>query len=226
MSDMFGAFYEANGYYPDLDEGNDIKTLELFAGSRSFSKVAKAKGYKTFTSDNKQWGNINYVIDILNFDYNKVPFVPDIIWASPPCTGFSVAAIGKSWNKDYTPKSDTARLGLLLVKKTKEIIAYYQKLNPSLIWYIENPRGMLRKLPIIQDAPIHHTVTYCQYGDTRMKPTDIWTNDTKWEPKTPCKNGMTCHVSAPRGSKTGTQGLKGAYERSKIPEQIFLEILV
>ena len=63
-----------------------------------------------------------------------------------------------------------------------------------------------------------YTLTYCQYGDTRMKPTDIWTNhpDPKFLP--PCRNGDPCHVPAPRGSRTGTQGLKGAVERSRIPE--------
>lgn len=65
-----------------------------------------------------------------------------------------------------------------------------------------------------------YTVTYCQYGDTRMKPTDIWTNYPNPEFKKPCKNGDKCHVAAPRGSKTGTQGLKNKIERAKIPEQL------
>ena len=68
-------------------------------------------------------------------------------------------------------------------------------------------------------------VTYCQYGDDRMKPTDIWTNSDTWIPRPMCKNGDSCHISAPRGSRTGTQGLANAYERSKIPEQLCLEIL-
>ena len=67
------------------------------------------------------------------------------------------------------------------------------------------------------------TVTYCQYGDTRMKPTDLWIN-FNWIGKR-CKNGDKCHVSAPRGSKTGTQGLKGAKERSVIPPKLCIEIL-
>lgn len=57
-----------------------------------------------------------------------------------------------------------------------------------------------------------------------MKPTDIWTNDTKWQPFKACNNGDKCHVAAPRGSRTGTQGLKGAYERSKIPPLLFKQI--
>jgi hypothetical protein len=50
-----------------------------------------------------------------------------------------------------------------------------------------------------------------------MKPTDIWTNHPNPMFKPMCKNGDTCHVAAPRGSKTGTQGLKGSKERSVIP---------
>lgn len=61
------------------------------------------------------------------------------------------------------------------------------------------------------------TVTYCQYGDTRMKPTDIWTNHPAPEFRPPCHNGDPCHIPAPRGAKTGTQGLSGSKERSRIP---------
>lgn len=57
-----------------------------------------------------------------------------------------------------------------------------------------------------------------------MKPTDIWTNLKEWKPKQACKNGNKCHVSAPRGSRTGTQGIKGAINRSIIPQEIFHEI--
>jgi hypothetical protein len=69
------------------------------------------------------------------------------------------------------------------------------------------------------------TVTYCQYGDTRMKPTDIWTNCSHWNPKPACKNGDPCHESAPRGARTGTQGINGARDRSRIPEKLVIEIL-
>lgn len=200
-----------------------MKVLELFAGSRSVGKVADKLGWKVFSSDFEAFEGIDYQIDILKFDVSKVPFKPDIIWASPPCTGFSVAAIGRNWEKtetDAIPKTDTARLGIELVKKTIEIIDHFQ---PQ-YFFIENPRGMLRKLQIMQRFK-RQGVTYCQYGDDRMKPTDIWTNSDKWIPRPMCKNGDSCHISAPRGSRTGTQGLANAYERSKIPEQLCLEIL-
>jgi hypothetical protein len=200
-----------------------MKVLELFAGSRSVGKVADKLGWEVFSSDFEPFEGIEYQIDILKFDVSKVPFKPDIIWASPPCTGFSVAAIGRNWQKtetDAIPKTDTARLGIELVKKTIEIIDHFQ---PK-YFFIENPRGMLRTLQIMQRFK-RQGVTYCQYGDDRMKPTDIWTNSDTWIPRPMCKNGDSCHISAPRGSRTGTQGLANAYERSKIPEQLCLEIL-
>jgi site-specific DNA-cytosine methylase len=92
-----------------------MKVLELFAGSRSVGKVANQLGWEVFSSDFEAFEGIDYQIDILKFDVSKVPFKPDIIWASPPCTGFSVAAIGRNWEKtetDAIPKTDTARLGI------------------------------------------------------------------------------------------------------------------
>ena len=76
-----------------------MNLLELFAGSRSIGKVGEALGLNVFSSDINDFEKIDYVVDILDFDVKKVPFVPNIIWASPPCTFFSVASIGHHWNK-------------------------------------------------------------------------------------------------------------------------------
>ena len=82
---------------------------------------------------------------------------------------------------------------------------------------------MLRTLPAMQR--LHRvTVSYCQYGDTRQKPTDIWTNATWWKPRPMCAPRSRCHVSAPRGSRTGTQGIVGAIDRARIPASLFREI--
>ncbi len=200
-----------------------MKVLELFAGSRSVGKIAESLGMEVFSSDLIEFEGIHYPISILDFDLSKVPFQPDVIWASPPCTGFSVAAIGHHWaggKGAYIPKTETAKLGIELVKKTLEIINHFQ---PT-YWFMENPRGVLRKLDVVKGLK-KNSVTYCQYGDERMKPTDIWTNSDVWTPKPMCKNGDPCHVAAPRGSRTGTQGRANAYERSKIPDELCLDIL-
>jgi len=202
-----------------------MKVLDLYAGSRSISKAALAQGHESWSSDITDFGGIDYVCDIMDFDASKLPWHPDMIWASPPCTGFSVAAIGHHWTGGkgaYIPKTDTARLGITLLEKT---IAIIKALKPA-VWFIENPRGLMRKMPQWDDIPhTRHTVTYCQYGDTRMKPTDIWTNSTTWTPRPMCKNGAPCHEAAPRGSRTGTQGLKNNHERSKIPEDLCAEVI-
>jgi hypothetical protein len=52
-------------------------------------------------------------------------------------------------------------------------------------------------------------------------------NPTGWKPRPQCWNGnKRCHhEEAPRGSKTGTQGLKNNYERSKIPQELCEDII-
>ena len=207
-----------------------MKVLELFAGSRSVGKAAEELGMNVFSSDIKQFGGIDYVVDILDFDvaevhgFTKNLWVPDVIWASPPCTSYSIAGVrhhrnGQEPTSDFAVKSDK------IMDKVHELIHYFTLLNPKLAYYIENPRGMLRKMDFMKRHPIRHTVTYCQYGDTRMKPTDIWTNDLRWNPRPMCKNGAPCHEPAPRGSQTGTQGRANNHERSKIPHDLCLEIL-
>lgn len=209
-----------------------MNILELFAGSRSIGKAAEKSGMKVFSSDFIDFPDIDYVVDILEFDVDKVPFTPDVLWASPPCTGFSVAAMGHHWTGGkgaYIPSTDISRLGIEIVNKTLSIIDYFYQQNSDLIFFIENPRGVLRKMPFMNlphmENYTRHTVSYCQYGDTRMKPTDIWTNSTQWIPRPICKNGAPCHESAPRGSKTGTQGLKNTFERSKIPDELCVDIV-
>ena len=201
--------------------------LELFAGSRSIGKEAEKLGYKVFSVDINNFDGIDLVQDIEYLTKEMIPFKPNVIWASPPCTTYSIAAIShhRGLNKPITPfaeKSDR------LVKNVLKLIKEF-----DCIYYIENPRGYLRKMPFIKGLP-RTTVTYCSYGDTRMKPTDIWSNNifdmfntNGWKPRPMCYNGNSkCkHEAAPRGSRTGTQGLKSNYERSKIPKELCIEIL-
>ena len=201
-----------------------IKVIELFAGSCSFSNVAKDYGYKTFTTDFEPFDGIDLVADILDLEAKDFPFQPDIVWASPPCTTFSIASCGTHWfapdeNGNRSPKTDASGVGVQIVEKTRDLI---KELNPT-YFIIENPRGILRKLDLLSEFH-RDQVSYCKYGDTRMKPTDLWHNLTGFEPRM-CKNGMPCHESAPRGSRTGTQGIVGDFNRSKVPDQLCEEIL-
>lgn len=198
--------------------------LDLFCGTKSVSNIFKQSGYDVFTVDYDEQHNPDLCIDILYFDIGDIPCTPDIVWASPDCTCFSLAAVGYHWNKDKTPKTEKCVNALKVLEKTVDII-----LELGCTAFIENPRCVTRKQDAISLLESHgfvrHTVTYCQYGDVRMKPTDIWTNNHKWKPRPMCKNGDNCHESAPRGSNTGTQGLKNSTERSRIPVELCVEIM-
>jgi len=205
-----------------------MKVLELFAGSRSIGKVAEELGHEVFSVDINNFEGIDLVKDIEFLTKEDIPFIPDVIWASPPCTTYSIAAI--SHHRDMgKPKTEFAAKSDRLILNTLKLIKEY-----NCKYFIENPRGYLRKMDFMKGIP-KTTVWYCTYGDMRAKPTDIWSNHiyslfnvNGWKPRAICFNGNTnCHHQpAPRGSKTGTQGLKNNYERSKVPTELCKEILL
>ncbi|MBW9154876.1 DNA cytosine methyltransferase [Clostridium tagluense] len=200
-----------------------MKVLELFAGTRSIGKAFKKKGHEVFSIEwDMEHENIDWYTDIGNITAQDILDrfgEVDVIWASPDCTSYSVAGISHHRRKDedgnLSPISEYAKVCDVI---NQHVVNLIKELNPKL-YFIENPRGGLRKMNFMQDFP-RYTVSYCQYGDTRMKPTDIWSNHPNPNFKPMCHNGAPCHVAAPRGSRTGTQGLKNAKERSIIPTEL------
>lgn len=195
-----------------------MKVLELFAGSRSVGKAFERKGHEVFSIDwDENFENIDWCVNVDNVDPDQIIEKfgrPDIIWASPDCTTYSIAAVSHHRERGtLKPKSEYAKV---CDRTNNHILMLIELLKPK-YFFIENPRGCFRKMNFIKDIP-RYTITYCQYGDKRMKPTDIFTNYPSPNFKPMCHNGDNCHESAPRGSKTGTQGLK-KIDRSKIPDE-------
>ena len=212
-----------------------MKLLELFAGSRSIGNEAEKQGFDVFSIDWTSYEKIDLTIDIGELKKEHVPFVPDVVWASPDCTTYSIAACSTHRTKTKEPKSEYAIKCDKVNQHWIGLIKEWLLVNPNLVFFIENPRGMMRHMDWMQEFK-RHTVWYCKYGDSRAKPTDIWTNSKTWTPRPQCKNykydengniiNRHCHhESARRGARTGTQGKKGSYNRSKIPNQLCKEII-
>lgn len=198
-----------------------MKVLELFAGTRSIGKAFEARGHEVYSVEwDKKFENIDLYIDIAELSANEILREfgrPDVIWASPDCATFSVAAISKHRRRNPETGSldPISEYASFCDRVDQHVLELIRELSPR-YYFIENPRGGMRKMSWMQGLP-RYTVTYCQYGETRMKPTDIWTNHPDPKFKLPCKNGDPCHEKAPRGSRTGTQKLNGTKERSRIP---------
>jgi site-specific DNA-cytosine methylase len=217
-----------------------MKLLELFAGSRSVGKVAEKMGFEVWSCDISKFEGINDVSDILKFDYDKVPFIPDVIWASPPCESWSIACAASGGNvywesvkdkhktvgikprEDFTGNSScniwktpekvakVRDMYVSLLEKTFEIIEHYQ---PK-VWFIENPVGYMR-FYVKDRVPFANVASYCQYGFPYRKNTNIFSNVKLDVKKCNCN---TTH-------KALSDAHKSYYERSKVPDALCLSII-
>ena len=147
-----------------------LKVLVLFDGSGCVSKMARQMGYDVRTLDILPLEHIDLPMDIMQFIPAMLgDWVPDMIWASPPCETYScitrmtgggnfyyqsiydktgkVAGVKPriNFNIDKRLKGHKEKATLKaaqhrgFVNKTVEIIQYYTAVNHGLIWFIENP---------------------------------------------------------------------------------------
>lgn len=216
-----------------------MRVLDLFSGLEGWARVARMRGHDVVTLDIDPKFGADHVRDILTVESlaeleRDGRF--DIVFASPPCEAFSTGSIGRHWTggaRAYQPKSDAARKALEIVEWTFHLIDEYRDRGGyDPLYVIENPRGMMRK---IAPRPPTATTWYCQWGETRAKPTDLWTNVELfavggWPT---CHNGAPDHDAQSRyyskrkalGQTGGTQGLKDAATRAIIPPALAAAIL-
>jgi hypothetical protein len=187
--------------------------LVLFDGNGCVSNPLKELGYNVITSDILHLSHIDIPVDIMNFNPTSVSVIPDIIWASPPCETWSIKTAMKGGGNMYweTIKERKKVVNIVprtnflvdkrlkfptritnkrithtnYLKQTANIILFFQTLNPNLVWFIENPQTGFMKFYIdtLFDNVIHNKTTYCLYGTSYKKATNIFSNiklDLKW----------------------------------------------
>ena len=174
-----------------------MRTLELFSGTGSITKVGKKYGEVISLDITDKFGySPTHMESILTWDYKKYPVgYFDFIWASPPCASFS-SMLYISKTKDEIKQLELT-VGLPLLLKAREIIDYF---NPT-FYCIENPDGGRMK-NYITDLP-YKRASYCQYGFDYRKTTRFWTNIDWINPKKCiCKGRHKTRVTGGRASNT------------------------
>lgn len=81
-----------------------MKCLELFAGTRSIGKAFERRGHEVYSIEwDKDFDHIDWYTDIMTVTAQDILDRfgrPDVIWASPDCATFSIAAISHHRRKD------------------------------------------------------------------------------------------------------------------------------
>ena len=169
--------------------------LELFSGTGSVGDVARSRGMHVTSIE------ILEGIDILTWDMYAHPLPVDFIWASPPCTSFTNLSFPHHHRRADTGEalSDTGRMGDRLLARTWEVIHFFMAKNPKLLYCIENPLGMMRKMASMKEAPFCACTSYCQYGTEYRKHTNLWSNfelhlKPACRPSAPCRPGLVRHT--------------------------------
>ena len=135
--------------------------------------------------DSFEASNATLKKSILDVDLEEdLEFVPDFIWASPPCQTYSILAGGahRSVKDGELDRSPQAREHNYYFLKMTEIMRWARRKHPHLIVVIENPVGMLKRMPLMEEFTEEFglystTVDYCAFGRDEKKPTMLWTND-------------------------------------------------
>ncbi len=147
--------------------------MELFSGTGSVGDACRAFGFEVVSLDRDMEADIK--TDIMDWDYTTFPPKHfDLIWASPPCTEYSVAKTRGV--RDIVGANR-------VVARTMEIIRYF---DPK-YWIMENLQsGRLKDQSVVAELPFDD-IDYCKYGFPYRKRTRLWSNLDCWTPRALCR---------------------------------------
>jgi len=191
--------------------------LELFSGTGSVGRAFRSRGWDVISVDNDPKAHADIRKDILEFETKELlDRKVDLVWASPPCTLYSIVRRVGETSTEATQGADR------LVEKTLEVVA---ELGCPV--FIENPwTGDLKNRKLLDHLRLRK-VDYCKYGMDYRKRTAIWTS-TAWEPKeTLCArdcgkmDGRKHIARAQQGGPGPSFSQKDLY---KIPDKLCSEI--
>jgi len=161
-----------------------MRLLSLFSGTGAIERPFREAGWEVQSLDVEGSHGATIVADILTWDYSTEPPC-DVLTAGVPCENYSIA--------------NTRGVRLLsfadsLVRKTWEIIQHFERLNPGLLWWIENPdSSFLWKRKVSEPFPYRVRLDFCQYGKPYRKRTKLATNALEYKPRALC-NKKECHA--------------------------------
>ena len=189
--------------------------------------------WKVASIDNSDWSNATIKKDILTMETSKMEFVPDFIWASPPCHTYSNLTGGvhrKSEPGSYE-LSREARDHNFLFAKMAQLMYWAKQRHPHLIVVIENPVGTLNSMPLMKDLTkslgLKRTIVhYCAFGRDDKKPTCLWTNDFGLHSTL---NEFTCENKCPYGKEgrvhpISVRGEGSMFNAAAIPQPLAEEV--
>jgi len=209
--------------------GRQLAMLELFCGCGIVSQEFADRKWKIRSLDNDDASNATDKVDIMKFQLGDIGYVPDFIWASPPCFTYSIMAGGKHRSVDAPEKTPEAREHNMYFAKMAHLLQTTKKLHPHAIFVIENPVGLLYKMPLMAELErtlgLHRVqVDYCAFGRCDKKPTHLWTNDFDLA----CAlREYTCRNKCPYYGSTHPVGARGQgqyFNAAAIPEALAEEV--
>ena len=167
-----------------------LRALVLFTGTGSIDRSLKEAGFKVDNLDIDPKCNATWTCDILEWEAWRdiKPWTYDFIWASPPCTQYSIARTTAKTPRNFA-------LADAIVNKTLQIIEHLEPKG----WLMENPAtGLLKTRGVVRGLPFV-TVCYCMYSDginhRYRKPTALWGGLPGFFPRPMCTRKAPCEYS-------------------------------